>query len=399
MAARGDHRGVNVSTRPMAVTLTAGLVLLAAAPVSARVTWSQVPSPNRPGSNELLGAAAADESHVWAVGRVVNDSIPSSWRSLLLAWNGDSWAPVAHPHFSGNHLLHGVDARAADDAWAVGHREVASGGSRTVVEHWDGARWRVVPSPNPNARGLNQLLAVRAVPGEPDTVWAVGSYDNPETTYGDLTMILRRAAGTWGVVASPNVTADNHLEAVDAVGSSDAWAVGWGSTSQFGGTALAIVLRWNGTSWATAAIPEPSSVMLFGVEAVDVDDVWAVGHTYTGGPHWIPLVLHWDGVTWSRANIPVFQDGGQLRDVVALSATDVYAVGFAGEGTNAETLVLHWDGTAWTRQTTPSPGTGPMLYGAATAGTATVWAAGHRYEPSLFAFQTLTLRGDPVVAP
>jgi hypothetical protein len=35
--------------------------------------------------------------------------------------------------------------------------------------------------------------------------------------------------------------------------------------------------------------------MLFGVEALAPDDVWAVGHTYIGGPHWIPLILHWDG--------------------------------------------------------------------------------------------------------
>jgi hypothetical protein len=67
-------------------------------------------------------------------------------------------------------------------------------------------------------------------------------------------------------------------------------------------------------------------------------------------------------------------------------------VGFAGEGSFAETLVLHWDGTSWTRQPTPSPGTGPKLYGGAAVGPSTAWAAGYRYEASLFANQTLTLR-------
>ena len=89
---------------------------------------------------------------------------------------------------------------------------------------------------------------------------------------------------------------------------------------------------------------------------------WA---TYTGGPHWIPLVLRWNGTTWSRATIPVPQFGGQLRDVVALSSNNVYAVGLAGEGTFAETLVLHWNGTSWTREPTPSPAIGPKLFGAA----------------------------------
>jgi hypothetical protein len=380
------------TTTRLVAALAAGWLLLATPPASAGASWSQIPSPNSPGSNELLGAAGSDTSHVWAVGRVVSDTNPPTWRSLLLRWDGNAWSPAAHPTFPGNHVLHGLDAPAADDAWAVGSRWVSSGGVRTVVEHWNGASWNVVPSPNPNPDGINQLLGVRAVPSTPDTVWAVGSYSNPATSYGDLTLILRHARGRWRAVSSPNVTADNHLEAVDATGPADAWAVGWGNTSPFGGAALAIVLHWNGTRWNKVSIPEPSSVMLFGVRALAPDDVWAVGHTYEGGAHWIPLILHWDGVSWSRATIPVFPNGGQLRDVVSLSATNVDAVGFAGEGSFAETLVLHWDGTSWTRQPTPSPGTGPKLFGAAAVGPSTVWAVGHRYKASLFANQTLTLR-------
>jgi hypothetical protein len=194
-------------------------------------------------------------------------------------------------------------------------------------------------------------------------------------------------------VPSPNVTADNHLEAVDATGPNDAWAVGWGSTSPFGGTAIAIILHWNGTSWENVSIPEPSPVMLFGVRALAPDDVWAVGHTYVGGPHWIPVILHWDGTSWSRASIPVPEFGGQLRDVVSLSATNVYAIGFSGEGSFSKTLVLRWNGTSWIQQPTPSPATGPKLYGGAAISTGTVWGVGYRYSASLFANRTLTLRG------
>jgi hypothetical protein len=107
------------------------------------------------------------------------------------------------------------------------------------------------------------------------------------------------------------------------------------------------------------SIPQPSPMMLFGVVALAPDDVWAVGHTYLGGAHWIPLVLHWDGEAWTTATIPAFPLGGQVGDVVAHSPTDVTAVGFAGEGSFAETLVLQWDGASWTRPATPSPGTGP----------------------------------------
>lgn len=382
---------MTAARRPLVAAIAVGVLLLAATEAGAQATWTQIPSPNSLGSNELLGAAASDASNVWAVGRVVSTS-SSSFSSLVLRWNGSAWSSVAHPHFSTNHGFQDVDAPAPNDAWAVGSRWVTSGGVRTLIQHWDGVRWSIVRSPNASRNGLNQLEAVRAVPTSPGTVWAVGSASNPSGSFGEVTLTMRRTGDAWRVVPSPNVTSDNHLEAVDATGPSDAWAVGWGSTSPFGGTAIAIVLHWNGTSWENVSIPNPSPVMLFGVRAVAPNDVWAVGHTYVGGAHWIPLILHWDGVSWSRSTIPVPEFGGQLRDVVSLSPTNVYAIGFSGESGFAGTLVLHWNGASWTTEPTPSPGSSPKLYGGAAIGPSTVWAVGYRYEERLFANQTLTLR-------
>jgi hypothetical protein len=383
--------GASRSLRVLA--LAVGLVLLASAPAGAQAAWTRIPSPNSPGSNELQGAAGADASHVWAVGRVVNADVnPASYRSLILRWDGGAWAPATHPRFARNHALRGVAAPAANDAWAVGTRQVASGGLVTRVEHWDGSRWSTVASPNPNPGGLNELNGVAGVPSTPGAVWAVGSYSKPNANFGTLKLILRRSGGSWQVLPSPAFTPEDHLEAVDATGPADAWAVGWGSISPFGGTAVGIALRWNGASWTSVAIPQPSPIMLFGAEALAPNDVWAVGHTYPGGPHWIPLVLHWDGAAWSRATLPVFPAGGQLRDVVALSPTNVYAVGLDGEGFNAQTLVLHWNGVSWTKQATPSPPVGPKLYGAAAVGPSTVWGVGYRYDQRAAANQTLTIR-------
>ena len=317
---------------------------------------------------------------------------PATYRSLILRWNGGAWAPAPHPSFTRNHALRGVAAPAADDAWAVGTRQVASGSLVTLVERWDGTNWSVVASPNPNPGGLNELNGVASVPSAPGTVWAVGSYGTPNASFGTRKLLLRRTGGSWQVLPSPTFTPEDHLEAVDATGPADAWAVGWGSTSPFGGTAVGIALRWNGSSWRSVPIPQPSPIMLFGVAAVASNHVWAVGHTYLGGPHWIPLVLHWNGTAWSRATIPAFPAGGQLRDVVALSPTNVYAVGLDGEGFNARTLVLHWNGVSWARQATPSPPVGPKLYGAAAVGPSTVWGVGYRYDQGLAANQTLTVR-------
>lgn len=48
------------------------------------------------------------------------------------------------------------------DAWAVG------GTALTLIDHWDGNRWRVFPSPNVEG----ELHAVTAI--TPCDVWAVG---------------------------------------------------------------------------------------------------------------------------------------------------------------------------------------------------------------------------------
>jgi photosystem II stability/assembly factor-like uncharacterized protein len=114
------------SKRLRVVAFAVGLVLVAAAPAVAQATWTQVPSPNRPGSNELQGADGADTSHVWAVGRVVDVNVnPATYRSLILRWDGSAWAPASHPRFARNHALRAVATPAANDAWAVGTRQVA----------------------------------------------------------------------------------------------------------------------------------------------------------------------------------------------------------------------------------------------------------------------------------
>jgi hypothetical protein len=92
------------------------------------------------------------------------------------------------------------------------------------------------------------------------------------------------------------------------------------------------------------------------------------------------------------AMIPAFTAGGQLRDIVALSATNIYTVGLDGEGFNARSLVLHWDGQSWTREVTPSPQVGPKMYGAAVVAPRTVWGVGYRYDQGVAANQTLTMR-------
>src|SRR2546427_4800062 len=76
--------------------------------------------------------------------------------------------------------LHSVSALAENDVWAVGvsYNTERTLGS-TLIEHWNGSRWSVVPSPNPSS-SVNMINAVAAVSA--NDVWAVGTAPTPTDT-------------------------------------------------------------------------------------------------------------------------------------------------------------------------------------------------------------------------
>jgi hypothetical protein len=66
------------------------------------------------------------------------------------------------------------------NAWAVGYYVPTGGGhTRTLVEHWNGTRWTIVPSPNPISGSDNFLKGGDAVSAS--NIWAVGSNGRPGT--------------------------------------------------------------------------------------------------------------------------------------------------------------------------------------------------------------------------
>ncbi len=69
-----------------------------------------------------------------------------------------------------------------------------------------------------------------------------------------------------------------------------------------------------------------------------------------------------------------FSVTGQLRDVVAISSTDAWAVGWTGTG-NSVTLIVHWNGHKWSPVTNPKPMAGALL-GLDKVSSTDIWAAG-----------------------
>ena len=102
-------------------------------------------------------------------------------RPLAEHWNGTAWSNVAVPvpAGAGQASFSGVDDLSASSAWTVGSwEEPGSTMQQTLIQHWNGTAWSIVPSPNPGGTtsGSNDELSAIAGTG-PDDLWAAGSFD------------------------------------------------------------------------------------------------------------------------------------------------------------------------------------------------------------------------------
>ena len=163
--------------------------------------------------------------------------------------------------------------------------------------HYNGSTWSIVAMPP--VPGTNNLLvydfnAIDAI--SPTNVWAVGDSGNNVGVGGTPTAtVIEHYNGTaWSVVPSPTVGTTPYLNGVAASSASDVWAVGSdipsGST-----TPQTLTLNWNGTAWTTVSSPNAaSSDLLVGASAPAGGNVWAVGYSGASGS-FNPLALQTSG--------------------------------------------------------------------------------------------------------
>jgi hypothetical protein len=144
--------------------------------------------------------------------------------------------------------------------------------------------------------------------------------------------------------------------------------------------------HWNGSSWTVLPSPDPGTVdsVLTSVRAVSAANVWAVGYTASGSTNQT-LILHWDGTIWTQVPSPSPGTFSRLYSVRAVSASDAWAVGFFSSGAGDQTLILHWNGTAWTQVPSPNPGgagSGNDLFSVAATSHSDAWAVGEVFTSS-----------------
>jgi hypothetical protein len=273
-----------------------------------------------PNFNTLFGVAAT-RAKAWAVGVALNSSYQA--HSLIEAWDGSAWHIAATPNLDTQRdTLYSAVALSAGDVWAVGHQQSENGTYGTLIEHWDGTSWSVVPSPDPGASG-NHLFGVAAA--GPDDIWAVGQRN------------------------------DRHSD-------------------------TPLVVHWDGHAWEAVDVPSAglTGALLQGV-TVHGDQVWAVGQSDDGTHQARPLVEHLADGVWSAEQPAGLGSGFSNVTGVAYSHGTVWLVGsyLDKASGNQLTMVARNSGTGWQQVPAPNPGTGDKVLGGISAAGNTVWADGY----------------------
>jgi len=336
--------------------------------------WQIITSPN--GSrqvNELHSVSAFAENDVWAAGVSYNTE-RTLGSTLIEHWNGSQWSVVPSPNPSSFvNRINAVAAVSANDVWAVGTAPTST--DTVLILHWNGTAWSVVPNPT-NGIPLTNLAALAVISA--NDIWAVGS-----GLIGDesATATLHWNGTAGSVVPSPNVgpEVDNSLAGVAAVSSNDVWAVGTQQPTNLTDPST-LILHWDGSAWTIVPNTSPEGGHLLAAAAVTSNDVWATGYSELG-----TLAEHWDGTSWSIVQTPDIRGGEPLflPSVVALSSNNVWAVGefLLTRFSLSRTLTEQWNGASWVVVRSPNSGSDHNeLFGVDATPGGTLWAVGTVYN-------------------
>ncbi len=191
---------------------------------------------------ELSGVVDLSAGNAYAVG--LDNS-----GALLEHWNGTAWSPVTlpDPDFTPG-SGEAIAASSASDIWVVGS-SLNTTTDATIAEalHFNGSTWTVVPMAQPGTN-TPTISAVTAL--SPTNAWAAGDDIGATSPVGGGTLLEHWNGTSWSVVPSPTPGADDSLTGIAARSASDVVAVGSALPSVNGGPLQAVILRWNGTAWS-----------------------------------------------------------------------------------------------------------------------------------------------------
>ena len=309
-------------------------------------------------AGSLNGVAATSVDNAWAVG-----ATPAG-NTLILRWNGQSWARQSSPAGT----LNAVAASSAANAWAVGNLGSQYHPAGPLALHWNGTSWRRVSIPGVPGEWLSGVAAISA-----DNAWAVGTHKTATTT---TALILHWNGRKWSRIAPPAVkklASDETyaLSSVSASSASNVWTVG-PLIAPAAGSQGGVNLHWNGKTWREGPIPPgPQN----SVVVVSASDVWTSGCVCGGNPGPV-YTAHWNGKRWTYPRNPFSTPGNGEGGGTAVVAAAPGAVWAAGENysTSRSSFLMRWTGSAW-KLTSFAPDSATFA-GVAVTSASNAWAVG-----------------------
>jgi hypothetical protein len=236
-----------------------------------------------------------------------------SYVPLAEGWNGNSWT-IQSTTNPGTGALSGVSCTTPTACTAT-----VIGFNQALAERWDGTSWTLQAAPGSPFNGVSCTSATACT--------AVGEGD--DGTFLPGTQAEAWDGTSWTIQPTPNPSGASSLSGVSCTSATACTAVGY---SNNGSTDLPLAERWDGSTWAIQTTPTPSGATdssLSGVSCSSATECTAVGSYDDSSGVQVALVERWDGSTWTIQNTPIPSGatGSSLSAVSCTSATACTAVG------------------------------------------------------------------------
>jgi hypothetical protein len=237
---------------------------------------------------------------------------------------------------------------------AVGSFFTASFAQAPVAEHRGAGGWIIRPTPVPSGTS-GAILSGVACHGR--TCMAVGtSFGSDQNSGGSKVLVERWNGSSWQIQSAPNPPGANTsaLDAISCPSANSCKAVG--STQEQFGPVAALVESWNGHSWSID-VTRPSTSALSGVSCTSPLACTAVGSILRNDAQ-LTFVERWNGTAWAVQSTPTvshFNNFNTLNAVSCSASLACTAVGASGNQTHGlltSTLAEAWRGHGWVIQPT-----------------------------------------------
>ena len=243
--------------------------------------------------------------------------------------------------------------------FAVGTKQGAGGHYSTFAHFWNGTSWATQSTPTVSGRetGLSSISC-------PSLTLCVAVGGATDANTGQTKVLAMRWNGTsWASIAIPATTStSDKLFSVSCASATFCAAVGYSDAGMIRGF-------YNGSQWTITTIPDGALPLkrVYGVSCTSATFCVAVGDGYFNSQSQLVAVAQkWDGVTWTDFVLPSLGPLAFLQAVSCTSAASCVAVGgtgFSDDPPQGDPITLHWDGVAWTSIPNPpsKPASDPTL--------------------------------------